>query len=237
LVPAYLNRALLRLDIGEAGPALDDFQQALNRLRDGRDDAVLHSGRGVALERLGRHTEADAAFAMARRRAASSPPEVRLRLLWVYGFAIAARLPEEARDAFDAVLDEDQDNFQALYGCAMLLDRQGKGQEALRYFTRALAVNREFHEARRFRAVLYARLGQFREAAEDIEICLRMESTSGATRYAGACVAALASRADPGEADRAVELLRQAFVMGYGRDMAAQDHDLDNIRNHPKFPK
>jgi tetratricopeptide (TPR) repeat protein len=237
LLPAYINRGLLRLDTGEPGLALDDFQQALNRLGDGRDDAVLHSGRGVALERLGRHAEADAAFALARRRAAGSPTEVRLRLLWVYGFAIAARLPEEARDAFDAVLEEDQENSQALYGCAMLLDGQGKGEEALRYFNRALKVNEEFHEARRFRAVLHARMGHFREAAADIEKCLSKEPNSGATRYAAACVAALMANKDSREADRAVELLRQAFGMGYGRDKAAQDHDLDNIRNHPNFPK
>jgi tetratricopeptide (TPR) repeat protein len=155
----------------------------------------------------------------------------------VYGFAVAARLPEEARDAFDAVLDEEPENAQALYGCAMLLDGQGKGAEALRYFDKALEVNTEFGEARRFRAVLLARLGQIRKAAEDIQKCLDKEPTSGATWYAAACVAALTAGTDPREADRAVQLLQQAFELGYGRDKVAHDHDLDNVRGHANFPK
>jgi tetratricopeptide (TPR) repeat protein len=234
LLPAYLNRGLLYLDAGQAAPALQDFQAALDR---GRHDAVLHSGRGVALERLGRHAEADAAFTTARRRAADGPRDVRLRLLWVYGFAVAARLPQEAWDAFVGVLEEQHDNPQALYGCAMLLDGQCKGKEALGYFDRAVAADPTFHEARRFRAVLLARLGQFAKAADEIQTCLRNEPDSGATRYAAACVAALTAGDDPREADRAIELLQQAFNLNYGRDKVAQDHDLDNIRNHPNFPK
>jgi tetratricopeptide (TPR) repeat protein len=155
----------------------------------------------------------------------------------VYGFAVAGRLPEEAWDAFQAVLEEEQENCQALYGCAMLLEGQGKGVQALRYFDRAIDADGEFHQARRCRAVLLARLGQFQKAAQEMNRCLDREPDSGATRYAAACVAAICAKDDPLQADRGVELLRQAFVLGYGRDKVAQDHDLDNIRNHPNFPK
>jgi serine/threonine protein kinase/Tfp pilus assembly protein PilF len=234
LLAAYLNRGLLRLEVGEAAPALEDFQQVLDR---GRDDAVVHSGRGVALEKLGRHAEADVAFATARRRAADGPREVRLRLAWVYGFAVAGRLPDDAWEAFQAVLEEDRENPQALYGCAMLLEARGESAEALRYFDRAIDGDGEFLQARRSRAVLLARTGQCRKAGEEVQKCLAREPNSGATRYAAACVAALTAKDDPSEADRAVELLRQAFELGYGRDKAARDGDLDNIRDHAHFPK
>jgi tetratricopeptide (TPR) repeat protein len=232
LLSAYLNRGLLRLEAGDAESALADFRQALEG---GRDDAALHSGRGVSLERLGRHREADEAFEAARSRAAKGPRPLRARLLWVYGFAVADRLPERSRAAFAAVLDEQPKHPQALYGLAMLLDRAGKSAEALPYFTKALEAAPELTEARRFRAVALARLGQFREADVEIQRCLDREPRSGATRYAAACVRALAAHADERAAAGAIEFLRQAFALGHGRDKAAHDPDLAGIRASPEF--
>ena len=232
LLPAYVNRGLLRLEAGDAAPALADFQQALAR---GRDDAALHSGRGVALERLGRHREADAAFETAWVRSADSPPALRNRLRWVYGFAIAARLPDRALSAFEAVLEQEPQHPQALYGCAMLFDQQGHSTKALAYYTKALEAAPDFTDARRFRAVLYARLRRFREAAEEIQKCLEREPNSGATRYAAACISALTSRLDARATPRALEFLHQAFDLGYGRDKAANDPDLDALREEPEF--
>ncbi len=232
---AYVNRGLLRLDAGEAGPALEDFQAALDR---GHDDAALHSARGMALERLQRHDEADAAFASARQRAADGPRDARLRQLCAYGFAIAGRAPDKAREAFRAVLRDDENNAEALYGCGMLLDRPDqpdKMEEALGFFNDAIAIRSTFVEARRFRALLLARLHHYAAAAAEIQVCLSLEQASGATRYAAACVAALTVPSDEREADRAVELLSQAFQLGYGRDKAATDPDLKAVRSHPGF--
>ena len=49
---------------------------------------------------MGRHEEADQAFACADQRATSEPREVRQRIRRAYGFAVAERLPAQARAAF-----------------------------------------------------------------------------------------------------------------------------------------
>src|SRR5262249_56894524 len=92
----YVNRGLARLELKQYAPALADFDKAAKL---GRDDAVLHTGRGVALEGLGRHPDADAAFAAAFNRAEKATADVRVRLRWVYGVAVAARLAARARAA------------------------------------------------------------------------------------------------------------------------------------------
>jgi Flp pilus assembly protein TadD len=193
----------------------------------------LHSGRAVALERLGRPDEADMEFATAKDRGIGAEPKVRNRLRWVYGFAVAARLPDQARQAFQAVLDEDPKNPQALYGCGMLSQARGDSGAAMNYYNRALAADPSFNEARRFRAVLLARSGQFSDAKSEMERC--SDRNSGPNLYAAACVAALASGKDQRETRRALDLLRSAFQLGYGRDKALSDPDLKNLQADPEF--
>lgn len=236
LKEAYFNRGLLNLELKQFRRALDDLQRCKEL---GKDDAVVDSGLGVALEGLQRPNEADQAFASAVPRSAVLPQEERHRLLWTYGFAVATRLPEKAREAFEEVLRDNPSDPQALYGCAMLLDRQGKADLALVFFNRALEVSPHLEEARRFRAVLLARQGQFQAAYQDINTCLGREKASPATEYAGACVAALRAQADPRTAEHATEqalaLLKKAFSQGYGVEIARRDPDLDGIRNDPAF--
>jgi serine/threonine protein kinase/tetratricopeptide (TPR) repeat protein len=239
LLPAYVNRGLARLELEQFGPALDDFDAARQR---GGDDAALHAGRGVALERLGRPKEADSAFREAEERAAALPKEQRLRLRWVYGFAVALRLPQQARAAFDAVLTEEPANAQALYGRALLLDRARKDDEALGFYDRALEQGPGFQEARRYRAILRARHGDFAGAEADVNFLLEREPNNGPALYAGACVAALMAEQSEGATARrvamqALDLLRKALARGYGKDKAADDPDLIGIRFHPEFRK
>src|SRR5262249_47860428 len=94
LLAARLNRGVLHLELKEQPRALEAFETAGKA---GRDDAALHSGMGIALEGLGRSEEADAAFARAEERARSEPAEVRQRVRRAYGFAVAERLPGQAR--------------------------------------------------------------------------------------------------------------------------------------------
>jgi tetratricopeptide (TPR) repeat protein len=230
LVIAYVNRGMLRLEQGEARTALDDFDEALRR---GRDDAFLHSGRAVALERLGRSDEADTEFAAAKDRGIGAESKVRNRLRWVYGFAVAARLPDQAWRAFQAVLNEDPKNPQALYGCGMLLQARGDSDEAMSYYNRALLADPSFNEARRYRAVLLARTGRLSEAKSEIDRC--SDRNTGPTLYAAACVAALASDRDEREIRHALDLLQSAFQRGYGRDKALSDPDLKNLLADPEF--
>ena len=128
---------------------------------------------------------------------------------------------------------------QALYGRGMLLERQGQTDAALECYTYALEASPGFVEARRSRAVVLARRGDLRQAEQEINLCLDREPHSGATLYAAACVAALAAgrggRAAPGAVDQALDLLRQAFARGYGRDKVADDRDLDGVRGDPRF--
>jgi serine/threonine protein kinase/tetratricopeptide (TPR) repeat protein len=237
-VPAYLNRGLALLELRQWEAALSDFQKAAEL---GQDDAVVHAGLGVALEGLGRTQEADAAFKTSFARAENAPKEVALRVRWVYGFAIAARSPQKAREAFETVLRQQPEHPQALYGCAMLLTAEARDGEALGLFDRALDSNPNFVEARRYRAVLLARSGRFEEAGRDINWCLEKEPTGGATLYAAACVAALAAdkAASPLAAGKAAEqaliFLERAFQQGYGQDRAAGDKDLKAVCTHPRF--
>jgi serine/threonine protein kinase/tetratricopeptide (TPR) repeat protein len=238
--PAYLNRGLAHLDLKDYPQALDDFQKVTEL---GGDDAAQHAGRGVALERLGKPQEADAAFQIALARTASDPGGTGARIRCVYGFAVSARLPEKARAAFDDILRVQPQHPQALYGCAMLLVEQGRQKDALAFFDRAIEAAPSFVEARRFRAVLQARRGQFTSASQDMNWCLEREPTSGPTLYATACVAARAveQAADPvaakATADQALAFLEKALDCGYGRAQMADDLDLTGIRQCPQFQR
>jgi serine/threonine protein kinase/tetratricopeptide (TPR) repeat protein len=234
---AYLNRGMLHLELKHYALALADLQRAA----EGRqEDASVFSGLGVAHEGLKKHAQADQAFQTAERLAINLPAAQRHRLRWVFGFAVADRLPARARAAFESVIEENSADPQALYGCAMLLDRQGRAQESLRYFNRALDAAPGFEEARRFRALVLARRGDFSAARADMNQCLSKEPVSGATLYAAACVAALqAEHPDAGDpslsTQQALAFLAEAFRRGYGQEQAVQDRDLDGIRRAPGF--
>jgi serine/threonine protein kinase/Flp pilus assembly protein TadD len=237
-VLAYLNRGMVRLELKQYAEALADLRRAADL---GRDDAALHAGLGVALEGLGRAAEADAAFETAFVLAASAEPEVRIRTGWVYGFAVSARQPDRAREAFAEVLRQQPGHPQALYGQAMLLAEEGRLAEAVSSFSRALDASPGFTEARRYRAVLLARSGQLAAASQDVNTCLERDPDGGATFYAAACVAALAAEkyADPAAAQQAaaqaLAFLEKALAHGHGRDKAANDPDLKGLRSLPRF--
>jgi serine/threonine protein kinase/tetratricopeptide (TPR) repeat protein len=233
-VPALVNRALACLDLKRHSQALADFNQAL---AGGKDEASVHAGRGMALEALGRHPEADAAFQAALARAEGLPEPGRTRLRCSYAFAVAARAPASARQAFEDVLRQDPHHAQALYGLAMLAMTQEQPAAALSYFDRAIAAAPTFLEAWRYRAILLARVGRLERACQDINWCLEREPRSGATLYAAACVMARAAEqtTDPLAASQALDLLQRAFAVGVGPDKAAADPDLAGFRTDPRF--
>ena len=160
-VAALVNRGLARLELKQYGPALTDFDQSL--AMGGQGNASLFAGRGLALEALGRHAEADSAFQQAFKLA-PHPDPAHIRLNWTYGFAVSARLPKQAQEAFDDVLRHDPHHPQALYGRGMLAMDHGHPGMALQFFNRALEVNPSFIEARRYRAVLLSRQGDWERA-------------------------------------------------------------------------
>lgn len=231
---AYVNRGLAYLELRQYSEAYSDFSRSLEF---GRSDATLYASCGMALEGLGRHEEADAAFKMAFAQAGRLVGAERVRLGWAYGFSISARLPEEARLAFLETLAEETDNQQALYGLAMLSMNQSDNAAALSYFNQALEAHPEFMEARRYRAILLARIGLLDRASEDINYCLEKEPTVGATLYAAACVASRAAEriSDPQVSLQAIDLLRRALAVGVDPEKAKADPDLKAIRQHPSF--
>jgi serine/threonine protein kinase/Flp pilus assembly protein TadD len=236
-VLAYLNRGLARLELKQHREALADFDQAM---RLGRDDAFLHAGRGAALEGVGRTEEADRAFAKALVRADGLSPESADRLRCAYAFAVAVRKPQDARAAFDKVLEHAPNHLQALYGRAMVLVEAGQEAAAIACFGKALEAAPGFAEARRYRAILLARAGKAEQASQDINTCMTNDGEGGPTLYAAACVAArLAEKASGAAADQlggqALAFLERALLHGYGREKAATDPDLRPISGHPRF--
>src|SRR5262249_25488198 len=136
---------------------------------------------------------------------------------------------------------QDPRNTRALYGLGMLLAQKSpRSPRAFEFFTRALQTDPAFVAARRARANILALCGEFEQAREEIDWCVKVDP-SGVTLYAGACVYALASaKGSTREHARvlrryALDLLREAFKRGYGRDRAEEDSDLESLRNDPEL--
>jgi tetratricopeptide (TPR) repeat protein len=202
------------------------------------DSVVVHAGRGIALEYLGRPRQADAAFETAWKRDPDHVP-----MLLGYAFAVARRRPAQARAAFMKVLRREPRNPRALYGRGMLYsDRSPRSQYALWFYNQAIEADPTFVAARRARALVLAHRGEAAWARQEIDWCVAAEPT-GLTLYAAACIHALSAEKTYSSveakwtADRAVALLREALARGYGKEQAATDPDLKGIRRHPEFQK
>ena len=239
LIAAYHNRGLARLEVGQLEAALSDFDAVIAKHR---GDAVNQSLRGQTLERLGRHAEADIAFAAAGAQLDSVSDQVRNQLACSYGFAVYERLPVEAKRAFQRVPSNEMKYPEALYGLAMLAVKERHLERAVELFGKALTNRPGFEEARRFRAVLLARLQQFSEAISEINTALQSAPKNGATLYAAACVTSLAAEhattpvAKQQARQESLRFLRQALEHGYGQQ-AATDNDLAGLRQLPEFEK
>jgi tetratricopeptide (TPR) repeat protein len=233
LADACYNRGLVRAELNQHRIALDDFDRALEL---GKTDPPVHAARGMALERLGDGPAADEAFRTAFENVESASMPDRVRMRCVYGFAVARRLPDAARRAFEEVLRDDAENARALYGLAMLAAPED-APAALRFLVRALEADPNFAEARRYGAILRARTGELEQASREIAVCLEKEQFSGASVYAAACVIALAAerRDDGALRDQAVDLLKKAQARGVGLENASRDPDLAALRDHPGF--
>ncbi len=239
LIAAYQNRGMAYFELGQHVAALADFDRLIEL---GRNESVLLALRGQALEGLQRPADADAAFASAFANVSSLPEPIRHQLFCSYGFAVCSRLPAEAQKAFRKIPSDDPKYPEALYGLGLLAANQSRTEQAVELFGKALERRPAFEEARRFRAVLLARLERFTEAITEINIALQAAPKSGAARYAAACVTALGAEqaASPAfakqAADEAIHFLRQAREQGYGQN-AETDPDLAAIRNHPEFER
>jgi tetratricopeptide (TPR) repeat protein len=107
--------------------------------------------------------------------------------------------------------------------------------QAIAAMDRAVDANPQNGELFMGRAVLHARAGHRGQAHADVEKSLLL-TDQPITVYQAACAYALTSRTHPGDADRAVDLLRKAIRDGY-RDLKTlhADTDLQPIRSRDDF--
>jgi eukaryotic-like serine/threonine-protein kinase len=235
---AYLNRGVSLLNLKQYQAALNDWDRAAVL---GRDDALLHLGRGAALEALHKSEQADVAFARALGKLQTLPPEQQARLLSDYGFAVYKRLPDAADQAFARALRQEPRSQRALYGKAMALVERGKEDDAIECFDEAMKWHPSFVDARRSRAILLARKGKLPEAQEEINWCLRQEGPTGITLYSAACILARAAERTADDdvrkerEDQAISFLAQAFQQDYGHAIAATDPDLRSLHHRQDF--
>ncbi len=119
----------------------------------------------------------------------------------------------------------------------MIAMDRGDDATALSHFDRALQVDPHGLEARRYRAILLARRGDWDAATREINRCLERDPLSAASLYAAACVVARAhgSLGSAATAAQALDLLERAIAEGCDPSRASVDPDLAAIRQLARF--
>lgn len=231
---AHFNRGLAHLELRNYAEALKDFDTVVAL---GRNDEVVIAGRAIALEGLGRHHEADEQFAKVLGQISKAHDDRMERISWTYAFAISARKPDVAQRVFDDILRGNDRHPQAWYGQGMLLMQKNELEKAIHSFDEAIKAKANFMEPLRYRAICFARLGKFTEAASEIDGCVEMEPTNPESHYAAACVAAISFHKlhDPELADVALAELQQAIVCGADKARAITDPDFSALHFDPDF--
>ena len=236
LVPAYVNRGLARLELKQYAPALADFDQASAL---GARDASVSAGRGIALEGLGRH-----ARPTPRSRTASRTPEAclpRPARGWpgLTGLPSPPAIPTRRARPSTTRCGTTRATPRRSTVARMLAMSRGKNAEAIRGFDQALEADPGRIEARRYRAIVLARQGDWERATQEINRCLEREPRSAATLYAAACVVARAfdKAGTAATSGQALDLLERALAEGADPAKAADDPDLAAIRRLPRFQR
>ena len=121
---------------------------------------------------------------------------------------------------------------RALLGMARL--RARNLSEALKFADQSLDAAPNFTDARQFRALIRARLGD-RSAVDDIDRLLQTPTPH--ILYNTACTLAILMRKDVRFELRQsrLELLRRAIDVGFPRKIAANDPDLACLRDRVEF--
>ncbi len=238
-ISPWFNRGLIRLELRQYSAALADFDKAKSL---GRQDPVVDAGRAMALEGLERHAEADLLFTEVLDRSRHPADVTGAQIRWTYAFAVAHRAPLISRRVFDEILEKSPHHPQAWYGQGMLSMKEGELREAIVCFDNALQAEPEFVQARRYRAIAFARLGQIPQAVTDINTCLGRNPNDADSQYVAACVQALAAQAyRTNEAyarvarTEALNFLSQAIALGQPASRATADPDLASIADDPRF--
>jgi len=217
----------LEIDLDEADAASRRALELAPALAD------AHAARGLVLFVEGKLEEAEARFREAMER---DPNQFEAR--YFYGrICFQQGRHEEAAALYDDAVRARED-YQAAFFAAQAYEALGDEETALRRYASALEIvethmdlNPDDPRAATMRAVASCRLGDLQEGIRWAEKAIAIDPTDASVRYNVACLFAL-----EGEADRAIDLLEQAFAAGFGqREWVRQDPDLASLRGDPRF--
>jgi tetratricopeptide (TPR) repeat protein len=224
LDPAFLearvNRGVVRLELNQVEPAVEDFRAAVQA---GCRELGVLTSLAECLARTGRRREAEDQFQGLLDRDPGDGV-----VLVARGISRLDHDPSGARADFEAVLASDPENPRAHYGLARLIrstDRPG----AVAHLDRALRAEPTFADALQLRALERARLGD-RAAVDDVDLLL--QAPTAHRLYNACCALAILSdrQGDRLLADRAVPLLERALLAGFPATEARLDPDLTSLR-------
>jgi tetratricopeptide (TPR) repeat protein len=228
LPAAWINRALARLELGDATGAIDDLSRALELPG---TPTRAYFIRARANERLGDREAAGRDRAEGLRR---QPAD---ELSWIArGLARLPGDPNGAMNDFEAALRLNPRSQPALQNKASVLSESLKrDDEAIRVLDTLLTFHPNSPAALIGRGVLLARQGKRDAAIRDAQAAQALDE-SPATLYQAADVYALTSRQDSGDLATALRLLASAL----SRDpswlrVIPRDPDLDPIRDAAPF--
>ncbi|CAN5871225.1 hypothetical protein BH23PLA1_BH23PLA1_11210 [soil metagenome] len=225
LVQALVNRSLVSLELGDSAAAAHDLQQAI---RLGQADPDTLAAWGETMARDGRQAEAERAFADAMRRRPDFPPLLVARGITRLRYDVAGALADLER-----ALQLDPREPRAHLGLAHLRQADHP-RAALGHLDRALDIAPSFSDARQFRAVLRARLGD-RAALDDVQRLEAAPTPHGL--YNAACALAILSREtdEPRHVPESLRLLQRALEAGFPVEHARADQDLAPLRHRNEF--
>jgi TolB-like protein/Flp pilus assembly protein TadD/tRNA A-37 threonylcarbamoyl transferase component Bud32 len=197
------------------------------------DSPESHAARGFALSQLGRGDEAAAEFQTAIRL---DPTLAEPRYFYARQCFEQGKLAEAARWFEDAARVED--NFEARFFAAQAYEADGRRDEALAAYRRALAAAERqlaFHpddpRAATMRAVSLCRLGEPAEGLAWARRALEMDPSDAGVRYNVACLYALEEKRE-----EALACLEECVRLEFGNlAWIARDPDLASLRGDARF--
>jgi serine/threonine protein kinase/Flp pilus assembly protein TadD len=224
----YLHRGRVRGRLGRHAEAAADFTAALDR---GGPALQLRLLRADSRRQL----KDDAGAKSDLEAAAACRPVSELDYL-VRAAQLVRKDPQAALADYRAAAALNPRSLPALQNQAhVLADKLGADEDAIVISAKAAAYYPQFAPARVGHAVLLARLGRRDEAHAEAGQALVL-SEDPSVLYQVGCVYALTARTHPGDAGKALDLIRKAYRGGYS-NVRQLDHDTDlkALRAMPEF--
>ena len=227
ITDAYLNRALAREELAQYEEARKDLDRALGL---GRSNCRLYLRLALVCGKL---RDQDGAKQNLTKCVQSDPKD---EYDWIArGLVERDDNPERALADFNQALRLNPSSFEGLQNKAALLsDKFGKDSDALDVLNKAVGFYPDSALARGGRGILLARQGQRDPALDDARKALVIDP-SPQTLYQVAGIYALTSKQNADDRNQALHLLSSALRGGAGLEWVDDDHDLDPVRDDPKF--